>query len=118
VVRIRIFGKKAFITIKGITVGATRTEFEYEIPAKDAEILLNELCLKPTIKKYRYRIPYKGFIWEVDEFLGENKGLIMAEIELESEDQAFEIPEWIGKEVTHDPRYFNSNLIEHPYNMW
>jgi adenylate cyclase len=118
VVRIRIFGKQAFVTIKGITIGATRTEFEYEIPVKDAEVLLSELCLKPTIKKYRYKIPYQGYIWEVDEFLGENQGLIVAEIELESEDQQFDIPNWIGEEVTDDPKYFNSNLIAHPYNKW
>jgi len=118
VVRVRVIGDKGYLTIKGITTGATRTEYEYEIPVTDANALLKELCLKPTIEKYRYEVPNKGFIWEVDEFLGENEGLIVAEIELESEDQEFEFPDWVGEEVTDDPRYFNSNLIAHPFSMW
>ncbi|NNK14314.1 MAG: CYTH domain-containing protein, partial [Desulfofustis sp.] len=95
-----------------------RTEFEYEIPVADAKNLLNELCEQPIIEKKRYKIEYRGFVWEVDEFFGENEGLVVAEIELESEDQTFETPEWVGEEVTGDPRYFNSNLIKNPFIKW
>jgi len=118
VVRVRIIGDKGFLTIKGITKGATRLEYEFEIPVAEAQSLLKELCIKPTIEKYRFNINYKGFLWEVDEFLGENSGLIIAEIELEEEAQEFETPPWIGNEVTDDPRYFNSNLIAHPFSNW
>lgn len=116
-VRVRIAGNKAYLTIKGITEGITRAEFEYEIPVSDAENLLM-LCEKPLIQKNRHIIPYKNFKWEVDEFLGDNLGLVVAEIELTSETQSFEKPSWIGEEVTHDPRYFNSNLAQNPYNTW
>jgi adenylate cyclase len=118
VVRIRIAGSKAFITVKGISTGATRTEFEYEIPQEDAQFMLDHLCEQPTIEKHRYSIPFRGFTWEVDEFHGENEGLVVAEIELPSEDAVFEKPEWIGEEVTHDPRYFNSNLVKQPFKSW
>ncbi len=117
-VRIRTVGDKAFLTIKGITVGATRVEYEYEIPYADCMFMLDNLAEKPIIEKKRYKIPMDGFTWEVDEFFGENKGLIVAEIELASEDQAFPKPAWIGEEVSGDPRYFNSNLIKHPYCSW
>ncbi len=93
-------------------------EFEYEIPYTDAKELLEKMCIKPFIEKYRYKIPYKGFIWEVDDFLGKNKGLIIAEIELESEDQKFEKPEWIGEEVSSNLKYYNSFLVHHPYCNW
>lgn len=93
-------------------------EYEYEIPVEDANVLLNELCEKPIIEKNRYKIEFAGFIWEVDEFFGENEGLVVAEIELKSEDQQFEKPEWVGDEVSGDPRYFNSNLINNPYSSW
>lgn len=116
-VRVRIAGNKAYLTIKGITEGITRAEFEYEIPVSDAENLLM-LCEKPLIQKIRHIIPYKNFKWEVDEFLGDNLGLVVAEIELTSEIESFEKPSWIGEEVTHDPRYFNSNLAQNPYNTW
>ena len=118
VVRVRIIDDKGFLTIKGITTGATRLEYEYEVPLKDADAMLNELCEKPLIEKNRYKIDYEGFVWEVDEFLGENQGLICAEVELETEDQSYEKPEWIGEEVTGDPKYFNSNLIHNPYKNW
>ncbi len=118
VVRIRIKESQAYLTVKGISIGASRTEFEYEIPLKDAEIMISELCEKPVIEKYRYCIKTNDFLWEVDEFKGENEGLIIAEIELRSEDQPFDIPEWVGEEVTGDPRYYNSNLIRHPYSTW
>lgn len=118
VVRVRIEGDEAMLTIKGRNVGAARNEWEYPIPIKDASVLLDQLCEQPLIEKYRYRIEYRGFIWEIDEFFGENTGLVVAEIELQSEDQAFDKPDWIGDEVTHDPRYFNANLIRHPYRNW
>lgn len=118
VVRIRIIEDKAFITIKGLSKGSTRSEFEYEIPLNDAEVILDELCKKPIIEKYRYRVKTGNSIWEVDEFMGLNEGLIIAEIELEHENQAFDIPDWIGKEVTDDPRYYNSNLIRNPFTQW
>ena len=116
-VRVRIAGDKGYLTIKGIRVGASRPEFEYEIPVEDAEILL-DLCEKPLIEKNRYRVVEGDFTWEIDEFFGENRGLIIAEIELEHEDQEFSIPDWIGKEVTDDPRYYNASLIKNPYKTW
>ena len=116
-VRVRTKEDKGYLTIKGIAVGATRMEFEYEIPRKDAEILL-DICEQPLIEKNRYTIEHAGFVWEVDEFFGENLGLIVAEVELASEDQAFTKPDWVGEEVTADPRYFNSNLIKNPYTSW
>lgn len=116
-VRVRTVDERGYLTVKGITVGASRLEFEYEIPTADAASLL-ELCEQPLVEKVRYKIPQDGVIWEVDEFEGVNRGLIVAECELQSEDQALTPPEWIGKEVTGDPRYFNSNLISHPFSMW
>ena len=118
IVRVRTIDDKGFLTIKGITTGATRVEYEYEIPHADASAMLDDLCEKPLIEKNRYKIAINGLTWEVDEFFGENQGLIVAEVELESEDQPFEKPEWIGEEVTGDPRYFNSNLIQNPYLKW
>ena len=117
-VRIRTIGDKAYLTIKGLTVGATRSEYEYEIPLADCNAMLDALAEKPIIEKTRYKVPLGGFTWEIDEFFGENAGLIVAEVELASEEQAFAKPEWAGQEVTSDPRYFNSNLIKHPYSKW
>lgn len=117
-VRVRTVGEKAFLTIKGITVGATRAEYEYEIPFDDCNALLDNLAEKPLIEKKRYKIKQGEFTWEIDEFFGENQGLIVAEIELTSEDQKFDKPAWIGDEVTGDPRYFNSNLIKTPFTRW
>lgn len=116
-VRIRIAGDKGILTIKGINIGATRQEFEYDVPLDDAKEML-ELCEKPLIEKNRRIIEHAGMDWEVDEFLGENAGLVVAEIELDSEDQSFEMPEWVGAEVTDDPRYFNSKLSIHPFSKW
>lgn len=116
-VRVRIAGDHAFLTIKGITQGASRAEFEYPVPVADAKALLT-LCEQPLIEKYRRKISYEGFVWEVDEFLGENLGLVVAEIELPSEDTQFAKPEWAGAEVTHDERYYNSNLSKHPFSRW
>ncbi len=118
VVRVRTIDDKGFLTIKGITTGATRVEYEYEIPNTEATAMLDDLCEKPLIEKNRYKIDFDGLVWEVDEFFGENQGLIVAEVELKSEDQHFEKPEWIGDEVTGDPRYFNSNLILNPFAKW
>ncbi len=117
-VRVRTINDKGFLTIKGISVGATRLEYEYEIPLEDAQALLDELCEKPLIEKNRYKVDFDGFTWEIDEFFGQNDGLIVAEIELESEDQSFDKPQWVGEEVTGDSRYFNSNLIKNPYSQW
>jgi adenylate cyclase len=117
-VRVRTINNQGFLTIKGVSVGATRLEYEYEIPLEDANALLDELCEKPLIEKNRYKVNFSGFTWEIDEFFGENDGLIVAEIELESEDQTFDKPDWVGEEVTGDSRYFNSNLINNPYSKW
>jgi len=118
VVRVRVEGDQATLTIKGRSVGAVRGEWEYAIPKSDAEVMLTQLSLRPLIEKTRYRIPYQGMIWEVDEFVGDNVGLLVAEIELTAEDQVFAKPEWVGDEVTHDTRYFNANLLRHPYSAW
>jgi adenylate cyclase len=117
-VRIRTVGHTGFITVKGINTGATRSEYEYEIPFIDATEILEELCERPLIEKMRYRIPFAGLTWEVDEFEAENKGLITAEVELKEENQAVSIPDWIGQEVTGDPRYYNSNLVARPFSRW
>ena len=117
-VRVRIVGEKAYLTLKGPTQGMSRSEFEYDIPVTDAEILLNTLCQRPWIEKWRYRIPMGDLVWEVDEFLGENQGLILAEVELVSEDQTLDLPDWMGQEVTGDRRYYNSNLVNYPYQQW
>ena len=117
-VRVRIRDKKAFLTIKGKSIGASRLEFEYSIPLQDANDMLNNLCQTSFIDKTRYLVKYEGHVWEIDIFEGKNKGLVVAEIELESEAEAFTLPSWIIKEVTDDNRYFNSNLIENPYSNW
>lgn len=116
-VRVRLAGPKGFLTVKGISQGFSRKEFEYEIPVDDALEMLG-LSATPVIEKHRTRILYDGKIWEVDEFEGDNKGLIMAEIELTSQEERFSIPPWIGEEVTGDPRYFNSWLARKPLKNW
>jgi CYTH domain-containing protein len=116
-VRVRLVGEQGYLTIKGPRIGISRTEFEYPIPLEDAQEMLLNLCAKPLIEKKRYKIKYQDLIWEVDEFFGENAGLIIAEVELESENQLIDLPDWIDCEVT-DPKYFNSNLIKHPYSKW
>ena len=117
-VRVRTIADKGYLTVKGISTGATRSEYEYEIPAADADAMLTDLCEKPLIEKNRYKIHIGNHVWEIDEFFGENRGLVVAEVELTSENQAFQKPKWIGEEVTGDPRYFNSNLIKHPFTKW
>ncbi len=114
-VRIRVADSEGYLTLKSKTKGCSRAEFEYSIPLTEAEEMLNLLCDRPLIEKIRYKVTIEGFLWEVDQFLGENKGLILAEIELENEAQNFTLPEWIDKEVTHDKRYYNSYLAKHPY---
>ena len=117
-VRVRIRDKEAFLTIKGKSEGASRLEFEYPIPLEDANDMLNNLCQTSFINKTRYLVKYKGHVWEVDIFEGSNKGLVIAEIELQSEDEVFTLPHWITKEVTDNTKYYNSNLIEYPYSRW
>ena len=118
VVRVRIAGDKATLTIKGANNGITRAEYEYEIPMADAEALLSNLCEKPIIEKTRYVIKHEENILEVDEFEGDNKGLFVAEVELNEAEQTFTTPDWVGEDVSADDSYFNSNLIKHPYSQW
>lgn len=118
-VRVRTAGDRATLNVKGNKVGPRATEFEYPIPFRDALQLLEELCRRPHIEKTRYDIPAPdGHLWEVDEFHGGNTGLVVAEIELSHEDQAFIRPDWLGEEVTEDPRYLNTNLVERPFTTW
>lgn len=117
-VRVRTIDDKGYLTIKGITVGASRAEYEYEIPVAEANEMLTNLCEKPLVEKNRYKIKQGDLTWEIDEFLGDNLGLTVAEIELEDEAQKFDKPSWIGQEVTGDPKYFNSNLTKNPYTKW
>lgn len=118
VVRVRVEGDHAMITVKSSNTGATRSEWEYPIPLADANDMLNHLCEQPMIEKFRRRIPLGPHVWEVDEFLGANQGLVVAEIELASEEEAFDKPDWIGAEVTGDARYYNSSLVRHPFLQW
>lgn len=116
-VRVRIAGEAAWLTVKGPSQGAVRSEFEYAIPLDDARQMLS-LCEQPLIEKHRHLVEFDGMTWEVDEFLGENAGLVVAEIELQSADQDFARPGWLGEEVTQDARYFNSALAANPYSRW
>ncbi|NJL45387.1 MAG: CYTH domain-containing protein [Leptolyngbyaceae cyanobacterium SM2_3_12] len=117
-VRIRLAGEQGYITLKGPAVGLVRPEFEYPIPKADAQAMLEILCQPPLVQKYRYRLPLGNVVWEIDEFLGENRGLVMAEVELKSPDQAITLPPWIGAEVSDDPRYYNSSLARNPFSLW
>ncbi|MDT8899849.1 CYTH domain-containing protein [Anaeroselena agilis] len=118
VVRVRTKGTKAFLTIKGLTTGISRSEFEYEIPVQDADLLLTNLCEQPLIEKIRHKEVYMGHTWEIDVFFGANDGLTVAEVELTDEKEKLVLPTWVGEEVSSDPRYFNSNLIANPYSKW
>lgn len=118
VVRVRTAGSKGFLTIKGRSESFSRLEFEYPIPYDDASVLLDRLCEQPLVEKIRYHEKLAGHVWEIDVFHGANKGLIVAEIELESEAESFDRPAWIVGEVTDDPRYFNNNLAREPYKSW
>ena len=117
-IRVRTAGDKAWLNIKAKRSGMTRLEFEYPIPRQDADEILDELCKGPRVEKYRHEIPVGAHTWEVDEFLGDNQGLIVAEIELSDEAEQFERPAWLGEEVTHDERYYNFNLAKQPYTEW
>ncbi len=117
-VRIRTVGKKGFLTIKGISQNTRREEFEYEIPFEEAKWMLDVLCKRPLIEKTRYKIADKDLVWEIDEFWGENEGLIIAEVELKDVNRTISVPDWIGKEVTEDPAYYNANLVKHPFSQW
>lgn len=118
VVRVRIEGHRAKLTIKGATSGVTRSEFEYAIPVEDAAALLDQLCERPLIDKHRHLERHGGHTWEIDVFHGENEGLVVAEVELTAEDDAVTLPPWVGDEVSSDPRYFNSYLLKHPFRTW
>lgn len=117
-VRVRLAADAGTLTIKGKTVGISRAEFEYAIPAEEAAELLDRLCQRPLIEKTRFRRQHAGRVWEIDEFCGDNTGLILAEVELESVDAALELPPWIGREVSDDPRYYNANLVRYPFSAW
>ncbi|MDR9436924.1 MAG: CYTH domain-containing protein [Thiohalophilus sp.] len=117
-VRVRIEGERANLNIKSATLGIHRQEYEYPIPLADAREMLDTLCEKPVIEKTRYHVEHAGHTWEVDVFEGENAGLVVAEIELASESETFEQPDWLGEEVSADPRYYNVSLVKHPYKAW
>lgn len=117
-VRARIIGDQGYLTLKGPAQGLSRSEFEYKIPLADAQAILTELCQSPRIEKHRYRIPVGDVVWEVDEFVGENQGLVLAEVELTHPEQVVVLPDWIGEEVTGNPRYYNSNLVRYPFKDW
>lgn len=117
-VRIRIAGKRAFLTVKGQLRNFSRSEFEYEIPVADANAMLREFCEGRYVEKFRFLVPFEGFVWEVDEYLGDNAGLFTAELELEDENTQFPLPSWLGEEVTGDRRYGNGSLSRNPYRNW
>ena len=117
-VRVRVSDDRAWLNVKSTTVGISRHEFEYEIPLQDAREMLQHVAEKPFIDKTRYRVRHGEHIWDLDLFAGENAGLVVAEVELESESQPFELPPWVGDEVSDDTRYYNVNLVRHPYSRW
>ncbi len=117
-VRVRLVGDRGFLTVKGPVEGLTRAEYEYEIPQRDAAEMLKTLCDRPLIEKTRYRLPIGEVVWEIDEFAGENAGLTVAEVELTSEHQAFERPDWLGEEVSGQAKYYNASLVKYPYSQW
>ncbi len=117
-VRIRLSGDEASLNIKSMTVGVSRTEYEYAVPLKDAEALLNELCMRPLIEKTRYYIRLAEHTWEIDVFEADNSGLVVAEIELSAPDEIFSRPDWLGREVSDDARYYNVALVNKPYKDW
>ena len=117
-VRVRIAGELGYLTIKGPTEGLSRAEFEYPIPLADAREMLDTLCVQPLIEKIRYRLPVGGHVWEIDEFQGENAGLTIAEVELMSESQTVDLPDWVGAEVSGQTKYYNASLVKNPYSRW
>lgn len=117
-VRVRIAADRAFLTLKGKRSNYSATEFEYPVPLDDAHQILKQMCVHSPVEKWRHIVKHHGHIWEIDEFLGPNAGLYVAEIELESANAEFSIPDWLGEEVSHDPRYTNASLAQHPYSAW
>jgi adenylate cyclase len=117
-VRVRVVGKQGYLTIKGESHGASRDEYEYSIPVADANAMLDNLCEQPIIEKTRWTVRLGAHLWEIDEFHGANEGLVVAEVELSSEEEQFARPVWLGDEVTGDRRYFNSHLVRHPFSTW
>jgi adenylate cyclase len=117
-VRVRVKGDIAYLTLKGENKGATRSEFEYESPLQDANEIIEELCSGPVIDKTRYLVENGSHTWEVDVFHGDNDGLIVAEVELESETEAFDLPSWVASEVTGQVKYYNSSLLDNPFSNW
>ena len=117
-VRVRLIRDRGYLTVKGASSGAARAEYEYEIPGEEAREMLDNLCERPLIEKTRYRVEYQGLTWEIDEFAGSNAGLVIAEVELDEEGQAVTLPDWVGKEVTGDRRYYNASLIAAPFEQW
>jgi CYTH domain-containing protein len=117
-VRVRVAGGNAWLTIKGPAAAGARDEYEYPIPTADAEEMLARLCPGGRVEKIRHRVPYAGHVWEVDEFIGDNAPLVIAEVELDSIDAEISLPPWVGREVTEDPRYTNAALALKPYSRW
>ncbi|MEX2517015.1 MAG: CYTH domain-containing protein [Gammaproteobacteria bacterium] len=117
-IRIRVVGEQANLNIKSATLGIERQEYDYPVPLAEAEEILQHLCKKSLIEKIRHYLPLAGHVWEIDEFLGDNSGLVVAEIELADVNEAFTRPDWLGSEVSDDPRYYNVCLVEHPYSNW
>ncbi len=117
-IRVRIAGDQAWLNIKSATIGTQRLEFEYPIPLSDAEEILTSLCRKPLVEKTRHFVPNGELVWEIDEFEGDNAGLVVAEIELDESGQHFAKPQWLSTEVTQDLRYYNNNLVDNPYKNW
>jgi len=117
-IRVRVTGDQAHLNIKSATLGITRSEFEYQVPLADAELMLNTLCGARCLDKTRHYVRHAGHEWEIDEFHGANAGLVVAELELSTVDESFVTPAWLGKEVSDDPRYYNSRLVEAPYSDW
>jgi adenylate cyclase len=117
-VRVRLAGEDAWLSVKAMTPGRSRAEYEVPVPPDDAGEMLDRLCEGALIEKWRHLVRHEGHTWEIDEFLGENAGLIVAELELDSEEEAFGRPTWLGEEVTHDERYYNFRLAQHPWRRW
>lgn len=117
-VRVRIANDTATLNIKGMTIGLQRPEYEYTIPLAEAAELLDQLCERPLIEKTRHFVEFGGNLWEIDEFHGDNAGLVVAEVELDSPDQVIMMPAWVGKDVSHVERYYNVRLTQYPYNRW
>jgi adenylate cyclase len=117
-IRVRVSGAAASLNIKSMTLGAVRSEFDFPIPAADARILLERLCAKPLIEKTRHHVTYGGHLFEIDEFRGDNLGLVVVELELRENTTDFPRPPWLGDDVTDDPRYYNINLVTRPFRSW